>query len=165
AQRAGRSELDEDAMPPNASEFDVRLDFDKDKTMSPDELLRRIRADLANIPGAVFNVGQFIAHRMDEVLSGVRAQVAVKLFGDNLATLNELGQSVEAILKTVPGVVDVNKEQQIKVAQLVITIDREKAARYGVNVGQISEDVQVLLNGVTVSSVLEGQRTFDLYVR
>lgn len=164
-QRAGRSELDEDAMPPNASEFDVRLDFGKDKTMSPDELLRRIRADLANIPGAVFNVGQFIAHRMDEVLSGVRAQVAVKLFGDNLTTLNELGQSVEAILKTVPGVVDVNKEQQIKVAQLVITIDREKASRYGVNVGQISEDVQVLLNGVTVSSVLEGQRTFDLYVR
>lgn len=164
-QRAGRSELDEDAMPPNVSEFDVRLDFGKDKTMSPDELLRRIRADLANIPGAVFNVGQFIAHRMDEVLSGVRAQVAVKLFGDNLTTLNELGQSVEAILKTVPGVVDVNKEQQIKVAQLVITIDREKASRYGVNVGQISEDVQVLLNGVTVSSVLEGQRTFDLYVR
>ncbi|HAT9776975.1 TPA: AcrB/AcrD/AcrF family protein [Legionella pneumophila subsp. pneumophila] len=165
AQRAGRSELDEDALPPNISEFDVRLNFDKDKTMSPDELLQRIRADLANIPGALFNVGQFIAHRMDEVLSGVRAQVAVKLFGDNLATLNELGQSVEAILKTIPGIVDVNKEQQIKVPQLVITIDREKAARYGVNVGLISEDIQALLNGVTVSSILEGQRTFDLYLR
>lgn len=165
AQRAGRSELDEDALPPNISEFDVRLDFGKDKSISPDELLQRIRADLANIPGALFNVGQFIAHRMDEVLSGVRAQVAVKLFGDNLATLNELGQSVEALLKTVPGIVDVNKEQQINVPQLVITIDREKAARYGINVGQISEDVQVLLNGVTVSSILEGQRTFDLYLR
>ncbi|MCE0722755.1 efflux RND transporter permease subunit [Legionella resiliens] len=165
AQRAGRSELDEDALPPNVSEFDVRLNFDKDKTISPDELLQRIRADLANIPGALFNVGQFIAHRMDEVLSGVRAQVAVKLFGDNLATLNELGQSVEAILKTIPGIVDVNKEQQINVPQLIITIDREKAARYGVNVGQISEDVQVLLNGMTVSSILEGQRTFDLYLR
>ncbi|HHJ0464969.1 TPA: efflux RND transporter permease subunit [Legionella pneumophila] len=165
AQRAGRSELDEDALPPNISEFDVRLNFDKDKSMSPDELLRRIRADLANIPGALFNVDQFIAHRMDEVLSGVRAQVAVKLFGDNLATLNELGQSVETILKTVPGIVDVNKEQQINVPQLVITIDREKATRYGINVGQISEDVQVLLNGVTVSSILEGQRTFDLYLR
>ncbi len=165
AQRAGRSELDEDALPPNISEFDVRLDFGKDKSISPDELLQRIRADLANIPGALFNVGQFIAHRMDEVLSGVRAQVAVKLFGDNLATLNELGQSVEVLLKTVPGIVDVNKEQQINVPQLVITIDREKATRYGINVGQISEDVQVLLNGVTVSSILEGQRTFDLYLR
>ncbi|HAT6349389.1 TPA: efflux RND transporter permease subunit [Legionella pneumophila] len=165
SQRAGRSELDEDALPPNVSEFDVRLDFDKDESMPPDELLRRIRQDLANIPGAVFNVGQFIAHRMDEVLSGVRAQVAVKIFGDNLTTLNELGQSLERVLKTVPGVVDVNKEQQIKVPQLVIQLDREKAARYGVNVGQISEDIQVLLNGVSVSSVLEGQRTFDLYLR
>ncbi|STX55483.1 Cation efflux system protein CzcA [Legionella beliardensis] len=165
AQRAGRSELDEDALPPNVSEFDVRLDFDKDKSMAPDELLKNIRADLSNIPGAVFNVGQFIAHRMDEVLSGVRAQVAVKIFGDNLTTLNELGQSLEAVLKSVPGVVDVNKEQQINVPQLIINIDREKAARYGVNVGQISEDVQVLLNGVSVSSILEGQRTFDLYLR
>lgn len=156
AQRAGRSELDEDALPPNISEFDVHLNFGKDKTMSPDELLRRIRADLANIPGALFNVGQFIAHRMDEVLSGVRAQVAVKLFGDNLATLNELGESVESILKNVPGVVDINKEQQINVPQLVIKIDRDKAARYGVNIGQISEDVQILLNGMTVSSILDG---------
>jgi Cu/Ag efflux pump CusA len=165
AQRAGRSELDEDALPPNVSEFDVRLDFDKDKSMSPVALLEHIRADLAKIPGTVFNVGQFIAHRMDEVLSGVRAQVAIKIFGDKLETLNQLGQSVEALLKTVPGVVDVNKEQQINVPQLVIKIDREKAARYGVNVGQISEDLQILLNGLAVSSVLEGQRTFDLYMR
>ena len=153
SQRGGRSELDEDALPPNISEFDVRLDFSKDKSMAPEELLRRIRADFANFPGAVFNIGQFIAHRMDEVLSGVRAQVAVKLFGDNLSTLNQTGQSIEVLLKSIPGVVDVNKEQQINVPQLNIKIDREKAARYGVNVGQISEDVQVLLNGVTVSSV------------
>lgn len=165
AQRAGRSELDEDALSPNISEFDVHLNFGKDKTMSPDELLQRIRSDLANIPGTVFNVGQFIAHRMDEVLSGVRAQVAVKIFGDNLTTLNDLGQSVENLLKGIPGVVDINKEQQINVPQLVITIDREKAARYGIKVGQISEDIQVLLNGVIVSNILESQRTFDLYLR
>ncbi|KTC66397.1 Cation efflux system protein CzcA (plasmid) [Legionella adelaidensis] len=165
AQRAGRSELDEDALPPNVSEFDVLLDFDKDQSMAPDKLLRNIRADLASIPGAVFNVGQFIAHRMDEVLSGVRAQVAVKIFGDNLSTLNELGQSLETLLKSIPGTVDVNKEQQINVPQIIIKIDRDKAARYGVNVGQISEDVEVLLNGVSVSSILEGQRTFDLFLR
>ena len=165
SQRAGRSELDEDALSSNISEFDVRLDFDKDKNMSPLELLKRIRADLAKIPGAVFNVGQFIAHRMDEVLSGVRAQVAIKIFGDKLSTLNQLGQSIEDLLKTIPNVVDVNKEQQINVPQVVIKIDREKASRYGVNVGQISEDLQILLNGISASSILEGQRTFDLFVR
>lgn len=165
AQRAGRSELDDDALPPNISEFDVSLDFDKNRAMSPGELLRRIRGDLAEIPGAMFNVGQFISHRMDEFLSGVRSQVAVKIYGDNLATLNEIGQKLEALLKTIPGAVDVNKEQQINVPQLAIKIDRERAARYGVNVGQISEDVEVLLNGVTVSRVLEGQQSFDLFLR
>ncbi|KTD23884.1 chemiosmotic efflux system protein A (CzcA) [Legionella lansingensis] len=165
AQRAGRSELDEDALPPNVSEFDVNLNFDKDKHMSALELLEHIRQDLALIPGAAFNVGQFIAHRMDEVLSGVRAQVAIKIFGDNLTVLNELGSSVEKLLKTIPGIVDINREQQINVPQLIIKIDRNKAAYYGINVGQISEDVQTLLNGVRVSSVLEGQRSFDLFVR
>lgn len=165
SQRAGRSAIDEDALPPNTSEFDVNLDFEKDKTVSPIELIKRIRQDLALIPGAVFNVGQFIAHRMDEVLSGVRSQVAIKIFGDNLSTLNQIGQSVESILKKSPGVVDINKEQQINVPQLIIKIDREKAARYGINIGQISEDVQILLNGLRVSSILEGQRSFDLYMR
>lgn len=165
SQRAGRSELDEDALSPNSSEFDVRLDFERDKKMSPVELIKRIRHDLSVIPGAVFNVGQFIAHRMDEVQSGVRAQVAIKIFGDNLATLNELGQSVETLLKGTPGVVDVNKEQQIEVPQLLIKIDRARAARYGISVGQISDDIQILLNGETVSSVLEGQRSFDLFLR
>lgn len=165
SQRAGRSELDEDALSPNVSEFDVWLDFNKDPSMSPVELIKRIRGDLTQIPGAGFNVGQFIAHRMDEVLSGVRAQVAVKIFGSKLATLNQLGQSVESLLKQIPGVVDINKEQQINVPQLMIKINREKAARYGINVGQISEDLQILLNGLSVSSILEGQQTFDLYVR
>lgn len=165
AQRAGRSELDEDALPPNVSEFDVYLDFDKDKNMPPLELIKNIRQDLAQIPGTAFNVGQFIAHRMDEVLSGVRAQIAIKIFGDNLDSLNELGQSIKQLIEQTPGAVDINQEQQINVPQLIIKIDREKAARYGINVGQISEDVQVLLNGVRVSSVLEGQRSFDLYLR
>jgi Cu/Ag efflux pump CusA len=165
SQRAGRGDLDEDAMPPNFSEFDVRLDFDKNKKMSPDDLIKNIRQDLSNIPGTVFNVGQFIAHRMDEVLSGVRAQVAVKIFGENLSTLNELGQSVENLLHTIPGIVDINKEQQINVPQLVIKIDRDRASRYGINVGQIGQDVKLLLNGSTISSILEVQRSFDLFVR
>ena len=164
-QRAGRSDLDEDAQPPNFSEFDVNLDFSKDKRMSADVLLQHIRADLGNVPGAVFNVGQFIAHRFDEVQSGVRAQVAIKIFGDQLPTLFQLGQQVRSILQTVPGTVDVNLEQQISVPQVNIRIDRTKAARYGINVGTVAEDIQTLLNGETLSAVLEGRRSFDLVLR
>ncbi|MBY0273231.1 MAG: efflux RND transporter permease subunit [Alphaproteobacteria bacterium] len=165
SQRAGRSELDEDAEPPNFSEFDILLDFDKDKNTPPIELVKHIRKELARIPGAVFNVGQFIAHRMDEVLSGVRAQVAIKIFGEDLSTLNQTGQSIEKFLRTVPGVVDVNKEQQIAVPQIAIKIDREKAVRYGIRVGAIADAIQTYLNGVVVSSILEGQRSFDLFIR
>lgn len=164
-QRAGRSELDEDAQPPNFSEFDVRLDFERDPSMSADVLLERIRHDLNTIPGAVFNVGQFIEHRMDEVQSGVRAQVAVKIFGDNLDSLYELGQKTQELVEKVPGAVDINLQQQINVPQVTIRIDRKRAARYGLKVGEVASDMATLLNGETVSSVLEGQRTFDLYVR
>ena len=164
-QRAGRAELDEDAQPPNFSEFDVLLDFEKDPNVSADELLRRIRLDLANIPGVVFNVGQFIAHRMDEVQSGVRAQVAIKIFGDDLDQLYSLGQQVQNILGGVHGAVDINLEQQIRVPQVSIRVDRTRAARYGVRVGDVLQDVSLYLNGETVSKIQEGQRTFDLYVR
>ena len=164
-QRAGRSELDEDAQPPNFSEFDVRLDFDKNKAMSADTLIENIRGDLKNVPGAVFNVGQFIAHRFDEVQSGVRAQVAIKIFGDQLPTLFTLGQQVRTLLQDIPGAVDINLEQQISVPQVNIRIDRDKAARYGINVGEIAADIQTSLNGEAVSSILEGRRTFDLVLR
>ena len=164
-QRAGRSDLDDDAQPPNFSEFDVRLDFAKNPAMTAEALLEKIRQDLAGIPGVVFNVGQFIAHRMDEVQSGVRAQVAIKVFGSNLSTLYQLGQDVQKVLQSVPGAVDINLEQQIRVPQVTIKIDRIKAARYGMTVGDIAQDIQMSLNGEVLSSVQEGSRTFDLYVR
>jgi len=165
AQRAGRSELDEDAQPPNFSEFDVKIDYNRDKNMTPDELLRHIRADLSEIPGAVYNIGQFISHRMDEVLSGVRAQVAIKIYGDDLGTLRQIGRQVQRILQTVKGVEDLALEQQINVPQLIIRVDRQKASRYGIKAGELAETVETLLNGVTVSQVLEGQKSFDLYMR
>ena len=164
-QRAGRSELDEDAQPPNFSEFDLRLDFDKDPSVPADQLLEKIRADLAQFPGVVFNVGQFIAHRMDEVQSGVRSQVALKLYGDDLPKLYDLGLKAQSIVRDIPGVVDVNLEQQISVPQVTIRIDRDKAARYGVNIGDVADDIQNTLNGEAVSTVLEGRRTFDLTLR
>lgn len=164
-QRAGRAELDEDAQPPNFSEFDVRLDFDKDRSMSADVLLEKIRSDLGRIPGTVFNVGQFIAHRMDEVQSGVRSQIAVKIYGDKLAELYRIGLQAQGIVRDVPGAVDVNLEQQISVPQVSIRIDRDKAARYGINIGEVADDIQTALNGESVSSVLEGSRSFDLTLR
>ncbi len=165
SQRAGRSELDEDAQPPNFSEFDVKIDYNRDKNMAPDELLRHIRADLSGIPGAVYNIGQFISHRMDEVLSGVRAQVAIKIYGDDLGKLRKIGQDVQRILQTVKGVEDLALEQQINVPQLIIRVDRQKASRYGIKAGELAETVETLLNGSTVSQVLEGQKSFDLYLR
>ena len=117
SQRAGRSELDEDALPPNMSEFDIRLDFNKGNQLPVDELIQDIRHDLEQIPGAAFNIGQFIAHRMDEVLSGVRAEVAIKIFGGELNQLNQLGQQVEGLLKQIPGVVVINRKHQIHVPQ------------------------------------------------
>jgi Cu/Ag efflux pump CusA len=164
-QRAGRSDLDDDAQPPNFSEFDVRLDYSKNPAMTAETLLEKIRRDLAEIPGVAFNVGQFIAHRMDEVQSGVRAQVGIKIFGSNLSTLYQLGQDVQKVLQSVPGAVDINLEQQIRVPQVTIKIDRSKAARYGMTVGDIAQDIQMSLNGEVLSSVQEGSRTFDLYVR
>ena len=164
-QRAGRSDLDEDAQPPNFSEFDVRLDFAKNPSMPADKLLKQIRDDLAQIPGTVFNVGQFIAHRMDEVQSGVRSQVAIKIYGEKLPTLYQLGLQAQSIVHDVPGVVDINLDQQISVPQVTIKIDRDKAARYGINVGEVADDIQTALNGETVSSVLEGSRSFDLTLR
>jgi CzcA family heavy metal efflux pump len=165
SQRAGRSELDEDAQSPNFSEFDVKIDFDRDKKMPPDELLRHIRSDLAEIPGTVFNVGQFIAHRMDEVLSGVRAQIAIKIYGDDLNVLRQKGHEILKVMQSVHGVADLALEQQINVPQLIIKIDREKAARYGIQVGELSDTIETLLNGTVVSQVLEERKTFDLSIR
>ncbi len=162
AQRAGRSELDEDAQPPNFSEFDLTIKYGK---RPADDLLSAIRSELGEIPGVAVNVGQFISHRMDEVLSGVRAQVAIKIYGPDLTKLRTLGKQVRDIIETVKGVEDLQLEQQIDVPQVVVKYDREKAARYGLNVGDLAEITETSLNGTAVSQVLEGQRTFDLFIR
>src|SRR3990172_4495263 len=162
AQRAGRSELDEDAQPPNFSEFDLTIEYGE---RPADELLEAIRKDLKQIPGAGVNIGQFISHRFDEILSGVRAQVAIKIYGPDLTKLRTLGKQVRDIVETVKGVEDLQLEQQIDVPQVVVKYDREKAARYGLNVGDLAEITETSLNGAAVSQVLEGQRTFDLFIR
>jgi len=162
AQRAGRSELDEDAQPPNFSEFDLNIEYGE---RPADELLESIRRDLKQIPGVAVNIGQFISHRFDEILSGIRAQVAIKIYGPNLQTLRNIGNQVREIMETVEGVEDLLLEQQIDVPQVIVKYDREKAARYGLNVGNLAEITETSLNGIASSQVLEGQKTFDLFIR
>ena len=162
AQRAGRSELDEDAQPPNFSEFDLAIEYGE---RPADELLESIRKDLKQIPGVAVNIGQFISHRFDEILSGIRAQVAIKIYGPDLQTLRRVGKQIRGIMETIKGVEDLQLEQQIDVPQVIVHYDREKAARYGLNVGNLAEITETSLNGVTVSQVLEGQKTFDLFIR
>ena len=161
AQRAGRAELDEDAMPPNFSEFDILLNYgDRD----PEELIHLIREDLENIPGVAVNLGQFIAHRLDEVLSGIRAQIAIKIYGSDLDRLLETGQQVETILAGIKGITDLQLEQQIRVPEVRITVDRERAARLGLNAGDVLEVAQIAFNGEVISQAIEGQKSFDLFL-
>ena len=161
AQRVGRSELDEDAMPPNFIEFDILLDYGK---RDPEELVHAIREDLKKIPGVAVNLGQFIAHRLDEVLSGIRAQIAIKIYGPDLDQLLEKGQEVEQILAGIRGVTDLQLEQQTRVPEVRIKVKREKAARLGLNAGDVLKTAQIAFNGETISQVIEGQKSFDLFL-
>ncbi|HJX09142.1 MAG TPA: efflux RND transporter permease subunit, partial [Candidatus Binatia bacterium] len=161
SQRAGRSELDEDAMPPNFMEMDIQLRYGK---RDPEELIHAIREDLENIPGVGINLGQFIAHRLDEVLSGIRAQIAIKIYGANLDQLLEKGKQVEGILAGISGVRDLQLEQQIRVPEVRINVHRDRAARLGLNSGDVLETAQIAFNGETISQVIEGQKSFDLFL-
>jgi len=161
SQRAGRSELDEDAMPPNFMEMDIQLRYGK---RDPEELIHAIREDLEKIPGVGINLGQFIAHRLDEVLSGIRAQIAIKIYGGNLDQLLEKGKQVEGILAGISGVRDLQLEQQIRVPEVRINVNREHAARLGLNSGDVLETAQIAFNGETISQVIEGQKSFDLFL-
>jgi len=161
SQRAGRAELDEDAMPPNFMEMDIQLRYGK---RDPEELIHAIREDLEKIPGVGINLGQFIAHRLDEVLSGIRAQIAIKIYGTDLDQLLAKGQQVEQIMAGIKGVTDLQLEQQIRVPEVRINVNREHAARHGLNAGDVLDVAQIAFNGEHVSKVIEGQKSFDLFV-
>jgi CzcA family heavy metal efflux pump len=161
SQRAGRSELDEDAMPPNFMEMDIQLRYGK---RDPEELIHAIREDLEKIPGVGINLGQFIAHRLDEVLSGVRAQIAIKIYGTDLDQLLDKGKQVEGILASIRGIRDLQLEQQIRVPEVRIKVNRDRAGRLGLNAGDVLETAQIAFNGEHISQVIEGQKSFDLFL-
>lgn len=160
--RTGRAELDEHAEGLHYTEIDV--DF-KPSERAREEILDEIRSKLSQIPGVVFSVGQPISHRLDHLLSGVRAQIAVKVFGESLEELRAIATSINDTMKEVPGIVDLQIEKQVLIPQIRIKIDREKAKLYGIQVGELNELLETALNGTVVSQILDGQRTYDLMVR
>ncbi len=162
ARRTGRAELDEHAQDVNASEIDVRLRSSK---RSREQVLDEMRRALSVVPGVVITIGQPISHRIDHMLSGTRASIAVKLFGDDLYQLRTSAEQIRAAMAKVPGAVDVSVEQQVDVPQLAIRFDRETIARYGLRTGELAEAIETAYAGHKVSQVLENQRTYDVIVR
>ncbi|MBI5509125.1 MAG: efflux RND transporter permease subunit [Deltaproteobacteria bacterium] len=162
ARRQGRAELDEHAQDVNSSEIDVRLVM---KERSKSEFLAVLRGELSNIPGMVIVIGQPLSHRIDHMLSGTRANIAIKLFGDDLYQLRASAEEIRKVMVKVDGAVDVSTEQQVDIPQLFISFDRERIARYGLRAGDLAEVIEVAFAGEKVSQVLDGQRTYDVVVR
>ena len=162
ARRTGRAELDEHAQGTNAAEIDVRLDLEGREMQA---VIEELRVALTAVPGTQITIGQPIGHRIDHMLSGTRASIAIDVFGPNLRELRRLGEAVRAVAATVPGTVDLAVEQQADVPQIKIALDREAMARYGVTPGYLADMVDVAFAGEAVSTVLEGQQSYDLVVR
>ncbi|QQG35747.1 MAG: efflux RND transporter permease subunit [Micavibrio aeruginosavorus] len=160
--RTGRAELDDHAEGVHSTEIDVEL---KGGDRSRDEILDDIRHRLAVLPGIVVNIGQPISHRIDHILSGVRAQIAVKIYGEDLGELRRLAEEVRGVMAGVMGIVDLQVEKQILVPQLHILLDRDKARKQGVMVGEVAELSELALQGQVVGQIIEGQRIHDLVLR
>ena len=160
--RTGRAELDEHAEGVNFSEIDVDL---KPSERRREAILGDLRRVLAIIPGAAINVGQPISHRLDHLLSGVRAEIAIKIFGEDLDILRAKAEEVRTHIHSVPGLADLQIEKQVLIPQVRIHLDRGEALKYGLSLNQLSETLQAALQGKVVSQILDGQRTFDVVVR
>lgn len=160
--KTGRAELDEHALGVNTSEIEAPFVLGK---RSKDEVLAEVREKIKVIPGANIEIGAPITHRIDAMLSGTRANIAVKLFGSDLTKMYELGNEIKAAVTDVPGIADLNVEQQVERPQLRIEPRREMLAKYGVTLPEFAEIVRVMLGGEVVSQVYEGNRSFDLTLK
>lgn len=163
SRRTGRGEQDEHAEGVNSSE--IVISFDPHAGRGREEVLEEIRDKLKDVPGVVTSVEQPLAHLISHMLSGVKAQVGIKLYGDDLGVLRRTAERMEAAIADVPGVTDLMVEQQVEIPQLQIRLRRDRLVRYGLTADAVNEFIETAMNGRVVSEVLDGQRKFDLLVR
>ena len=162
ARKTGRAELDEHALGVNVSEIEAPFEL---KNRSREEVTNDVRRKLSTISGANIEIGQPISHRIDAMLSGTEANIAIKLFGTDLNQMFTIGNQIKAVIQNVPGLVDLKVEQQIERPQLTITPKRELLAKYGIPLPEFEEYVNVMLGGEVVSQVYDDGKSFDLTVK
>lgn len=160
--KTGRAELDEHAFGVNSSEFECPFELGR-KTRK--ELTEEVRQKLAVLPGVNIEIGGPISHRIDAMLSGTKANIAIKLFGSDLNKMYEIGQKIKNSISGVEGIADINVEQQVERPELNITPKREMLARYGISLPEFAEVVRVMMEGEVVSTVYEGNCSFDLTLK
>ena len=162
ARKTGRAELDEHALGVNVSEIEAPFEL---QDRSRDEVMNDVRKKLSTISGANIEIGQPIFHRIDAMLSGTEANIAIKLFGTDLNLMFTVGNQIKAAIQTIPGLVDLKVEQQIERPQLTITPKRELLAKYGIPLPEFEEYINVMLGGEAVSQVYDDGKSFDLTVK
>lgn len=162
SRRTGRGELDEHSQSTNSAEIDVNFTL---TDRSKDEFMADVRAKLAAIPGIATTVGQPLGHRIDHMLSGTRASIAIKLFGTDLSRMYMMGNRIKTSISGIEGLVDVNVEQQTETPQLQIRAKRDMLAQYGITIEQFNKFVELAFSGEKLSEIYEGQRSFDLVLK
>jgi len=162
ARRTGRAEYDEHVQGVEAAEIDVGL---RETDRPRDQLLAELRRQFSTLPGTNVTIGQPISHRIDHMLSGTRANIAIKVFGDDLGTLRRLGERVRSTIESVPGVVDLSLEQQTDVPFVRFVLNRPAIARYGLRPGDVAEAIETSLAGATVGRIFDRGTAFDLTVK
>lgn len=162
SRRSGRGELDEHSQAPNSAEIDVQFTLDK---RNKEAFMNDVRTKLSTIPGIVTSVGQPISHRIEHMVSGTQAAIAIKVFGTDLSQLYIIGNQIKAATAEVEGLVDVNVEQQTETPQLQIRANRDMLAQHGITIGEFNRYVQLAFNGEKLADIYEDQRSFDLVLK
>ena len=162
ARRTGRGELDEHSQTTNSAEIDVNFSL---SDRSRDEFLADVRNTLSRIPAIAFTVGQPLGHRIDHMLSGTRANIAIKLFGTDLGKMYTIGNEIKSSIVDIEGLVDVNVDQQIDIPQIQIRANRDMMAQYGITIEEFNDFIDVAFGGEKLSEIYEGQRSFDLVLK